>query len=165
MILYTPLRSLMQNKNESLNPQNTIPGPNGRAIGVFCENFRENWPRYIGTALYIVITATYPRGQWVTVCCDRSWPTLDCFNGPRRSGLRKSLSRPTLEGTDCEPGNDDNLRKVRIVGNPVTTLSVVVNCQLKTCNSFFVGMLRYIGGLVQGCSYCGFALSHRYALS
>ena len=129
-----------------------IPRPNGRAIGVFCESLRENWPRYIGTALYIVITATYPRGQWVTVCCDRSWPTPDCFNGPRKSGLWNSLSRPTLEGIDCEPGNDDNLRKVRIVGNPVTTLSAVVNCQLKTCNSFFVGMLRYIGGLVQGCS-------------
>ena len=79
MILHTPLQWLGQIINESLKPHYNPPPPthptptphphpplhtpyppppthptpptNGQAMGVFCEDLWENWPRYNGTAL------------------------------------------------------------------------------------------------------------------
>ena len=42
----------------------------GKLWGAFCEDFRENWPHYNGTSLYICVTQPQWYRPWPWCCCN-----------------------------------------------------------------------------------------------
>ena len=59
-ILHTAQKWLKQNIYQSYHPQGTPRSSPVRAsYCVYCEDLRENWPRYNGTALYVLFIDTF----------------------------------------------------------------------------------------------------------
>ena len=49
----------------------------GNLLGVFCEDFEENWPGYNGTALYYVYCGhTVFNNKYVQLCAVITWSNL-----------------------------------------------------------------------------------------